>query len=67
MVKVLEVNVDDLYSGGVFSLIKNIIINKNEKLDISIAAIEKFEKDENLDVSQDMDAMYIMLDMIKVN
>ena len=50
MVKVLEVNVDDLYSGGVFSLIKNIIINKNEKLDISIAAIEKFEKDENLDV-----------------
>mgnify|MGYP006916629386 CR=1 FL=1 len=32
MVKVLEVNVDDLYSGGVFSLIKNIIILEREQV-----------------------------------
>ena len=44
MSKVLEVNVDDLYSGGVFSLLKNVIINRDSTINIDIAALEKFEK-----------------------
>lgn len=50
MLNILEVNVDDLYSGGVFSLIKNVIINKDTNLHIDIAAIEKFEKKQNIDL-----------------
>lgn len=50
MSKVLEVNVDDLYSGGVFSLLKNVIINRDSTINIDIAALEKFEKKENLDI-----------------
>lgn len=50
MSKVLEVNVDDLYSGGVFSLLKNVIINCDSTINIDIAALEKFEKKENLDI-----------------
>lgn len=30
MKKVLEVNVDDLYSGGVFSLVRNVVSNNQE-------------------------------------
>ena len=41
--KVLEINVDDVGYGGVFSLVKNVIENKPESLEIDIAAIEKFE------------------------
>ena len=46
MEKILEVNVDDLYSGGVFSLVKNVIINKPHRLQMDIATFEKFEKKE---------------------
>ena len=49
MKKVLEVNVDDLYSGGVFSLIKNVIANKQCDMEIDIASIEQFEKPSNVD------------------
>ena len=31
MINVLEVNVDDLCSGGVFSLVKNVIKNKKAR------------------------------------
>ena len=48
MCKILEVNVDDLYNGGVFSLIKNVIIKHNHSIKIDIAAIEKFQNEENI-------------------
>ena len=47
-IKVLEVNVDDQGNGGVFSLIKSVIENKPEELQIDIAALEPFEKKENI-------------------
>lgn len=46
--KVLEINVDDLGFGGVFSLIKNVIINKHDDMKIDIACIEKFENLDNI-------------------
>ena len=46
MINVLEANVDDLCSGGVFSLVKNVIKNKDSAVHIDIAAIEEFEKKE---------------------
>lgn len=50
MINVLEVNVDDLCSGGVFSLVKNVIKNKDSSFHIDIAAIEEFEKKENVEM-----------------
>ncbi len=49
MVKVLEVNVDDLHSGGVFSFVKNLITCKQADIDMDIAAIEKFQNKVNVD------------------
>lgn len=46
--RVLEVNVDDIGCGGVFSLVKNVIENKPESLEIDIAAIEQFENPNNI-------------------
>ena len=46
--KVLEVNVDDLHSGGVYSLVKNVIIHKSSDVKIDIGAIEKFENPDNI-------------------
>ena len=46
--KVLEVNVDDLYLGGVFSLVKNVVKNKPKDMQIDKAAIEKFTDKENI-------------------
>ena len=46
--RVLEVNVDDLHSGGVYSLIKNVIEHKPENIKIDIAAIERFENPDNI-------------------
>ncbi len=40
--KVLEVNVDDLNMGGVFNLVKNVILNRDPDIQIDIAAIERF-------------------------
>lgn len=47
-IKVLEVNVDDQGNGGVYSLIKSVIENKPEDMQIDIAALEPFEKKENI-------------------
>lgn len=46
--RVLEINVDDLHSGGVFSLVKNVIQHKKSDIKIDIAAIEKFENLNNI-------------------
>lgn len=46
--KVLEINVDDIGMGGVFSLVKNIIKHRPSNVEIDIAAIESFEKKENV-------------------
>lgn len=46
--KVLEVNVDDIGMGGVFSLVRSIIKNKPEGVVVDIAAIEPFENPDNL-------------------
>lgn len=46
--KVLEVNVDDIGMGGVYSLVKNLIINKEKGIQIDIATIEPFENPDNI-------------------
>lgn len=48
MPRVLEVNVDDLDSGGVYSLVRNFILHKSENLHVDIAAIEPFVHPENM-------------------
>lgn len=48
MHKVLEVNVDDIGYGGVFSLIKRVILRKAQDECIDIAAIEQFENRRNV-------------------
>lgn len=48
MTKVLEINVDDQGFGGVYSLVRNIIMNKPADIPIDIACIEEFEKQENI-------------------
>ncbi len=47
--KILEVNVDDIGNGGVFSLVRNVIRNKPAGAVVDIAAIEPFERHENID------------------
>jgi len=49
MKKVLEINVDDQNSGGVFSIVRNVIENNDTGIKIDIAAIERFENPENID------------------
>lgn len=46
--KVIEVNVDDIGFGGVFSLVRSIIKNCPKSISIDIAAIELFENKENI-------------------
>lgn len=46
--KVLEINVDDIGMGGVYSLVKNLIINKEKGIKIDIATIEPFENPDNI-------------------
>lgn len=48
MIRVLEVNVDDLLTGGVYSLVRNLILHKSKYLQIDIAAIEIFVHKENV-------------------
>jgi len=47
--KVLQVNVDDMFSGGVFALIKNIVANNNQNIKIDIASMEPFQNQTNID------------------
>lgn len=46
--RVLEVNVDDLNYGGVYSLVKCVISHIPERKGIDIASIEKYQKQENI-------------------
>lgn len=46
--RVLEVNVDDRGRSGVYSLVTNVIKNKNENINIDIAAFEYFENKDNI-------------------
>ncbi len=48
-IRVLEVNVDDQGNGGVYSLVKSVIENKPDNVKIDIAALEPFEKQENIE------------------
>ena len=61
MTKVLEVNVDDKDSGGVYALVRNVIINNKSDVKIDIAAIEKFEKQSNIDALKEhnCDVFYV--------
>ena len=48
MKKVLEVNIDDRDSGGVYALIKNVISHNSSNIKIDIAAIEHFKNEDNI-------------------
>ena len=47
--KVLEINVDDIGMGGVYSLVRNVIENCGDKIQIDIASIELFENKKNIE------------------
>ena len=49
MMKVLEVNVDDVGLGGVYALVNSVIRNKPEGLKLDIACIAEFENPDNLE------------------
>ena len=49
MMKVLEVNVDDVGLGGVYALVKSVIRNKPEGLKLDIACIAAFENPNNIE------------------
>lgn len=51
--RVLEVNVDDLNMGGVYSLVKNVVINNDRDVKIDIAAIERFSSQRNVNSFKD--------------
>ena len=47
--KVLEVNIDDLYYGGVYALMSRIIAKMPDDIQIDIAALEPFERQDHID------------------
>ncbi len=49
MKKILEVNVDDMGFGGVYSLVRNVILAKPARTTLDIACIEPFEQQKNID------------------
>ena len=49
MNKILEVNVDDMGFGGVYSLVRNVILAKPGGTTLDIACIEPFEQQKNID------------------
>ncbi len=49
MKRVLEINVDDMGFGGVYSLVRNVILNKPADVAMDIACIEPFEQKSNID------------------
>lgn len=49
MMKVLEVNVDDVGLGGVYALVNNVIRNRPEGLKLDIACIAEFENPNNIE------------------
>lgn len=48
-VRVLEVNVDDIGMGGVFSLVRNVIRHNQGNIHIDIATLETFENYSNIE------------------
>lgn len=46
--RVLEVNVDDIGLGGVYSLVRNVILHRPENITMDIASWEKFENPANI-------------------
>lgn len=48
MMKVLEINVDDVGLGGVYALVNSVIRNKPDDLILDIACIAEFENPENV-------------------
>lgn len=48
--KILEVNVDDKGLGGVYALVKNVIMNTPGNITIDIAAWEMFENPDNIEI-----------------
>ena len=51
MNRILEVNVDDMGFGGVYSLVRNVILAKPAGTTLDIACIEPFEQQKNIDGS----------------
>ena len=49
MKKILEVNVDDMGFGGVYSLVRNVIMKKTAGVTMDIACIEPFEQQAHID------------------
>ena len=49
MNRILEVNVDDMGFGGVYSLVRNVILAKPAGTTLDIACIEPFEQQKNID------------------
>ena len=49
MKQILEVNVDDMGFGGVYSLVRNVILAKGEGTTLDIACIEPFEQQAHID------------------
>lgn len=49
MKKILEVNVDDMGFGGVYSLVRNVILAKGPEVTLDIACIEPFEDPANVE------------------
>ena len=49
MRRVLEVNVDDMGFGGVYSLVRNVVLNRPSDVAMDLACIEPFEQQKNLD------------------
>lgn len=48
MAKVLEVNVDDQSTGGVYSLVRNVIMHNTSTIQIDIAAVGKFVNEDHI-------------------
>jgi len=48
MMKVLEINVDDVGLGGVYALVNSVIRNKPDGLKLDIACIAEFENPNNV-------------------
>ena len=48
MIKVLEINVDDVGLGGVYALVNSVICNKPDGLKLDIACIAPFENPDNV-------------------
>lgn len=65
--KVLEVNVDDLYLGGVFSLVKNVVKNKPKDMQIDIAQSKSLRIKKIYKVLKNVVQRYTMWDMMEIS